>query len=74
MIGLILIVLVGVKYIPALESIGTVGLNQLSHFLMVFGAGNIWRGLLTISLVSSLVSILFDTYTFYRYQSLRDSH
>jgi hypothetical protein len=62
-----------VKHIPFLELISTIGLEQLLHFLVIFGTGSAIRGVLTISLVSSLVGILFDTYIFYRYQILRSS-
>ncbi|HEY9639042.1 MAG TPA: hypothetical protein V6C57_01085 [Coleofasciculaceae cyanobacterium] len=73
LMGVLLSGLMLIKYIPALETISTLGLEQLLHFLVVFGTGSALRGVLTISIVSSLVGILFDTYTFYRYQILRDS-
>jgi hypothetical protein len=72
-IGTILSSLLVFKHIPHLESISQMGLSQLLNFLTVFGTGSAVRGLLIISGVSSVVSILFDTYTFYRYQILRDS-
>jgi hypothetical protein len=73
LIGVTLSGLTLVRYIPTLEPISTIGLEQLGRFLVVFGAGSAIRGVLTISMVSSLVGILFDTYTFYRYQILRNS-
>ena len=72
-IGTLLSCLLIVKLVPPLESLSQIGLDQLLGFLTVFGTGSAVRGLLIISGVSSTVSILFDTYTFYRYQILRDS-
>ncbi|MBD3880808.1 hypothetical protein IFO70_03465 [Phormidium tenue FACHB-886] len=65
--------LVILKHIPPMEAISQVGSDQLCNFLLIFGSGSSLRGLITLSLVSSLVSVLFDAYTFYRYQMLRDS-
>ncbi|NJR65794.1 MAG: hypothetical protein HC772_11450 [Leptolyngbyaceae cyanobacterium CRU_2_3] len=73
LIGTILVGLMVVRHIPSVEMISTIGLDQILSFLIVFGTGSAIRGLFTISIVSSLVSVLFDTYTFYRYQILRDS-
>jgi len=73
LIGTLLSGLLVVKHIPHLEVMSQIGLDQLLNFLTVFGTGSAVRGLLIISGVSTLVSILFDTYTFYRYQILRDS-
>lgn len=46
------------------------GIEQILQFLQVFGSGSAMRGLLIICTVCSLVGVLFDTYTFYRYQKL----
>ena len=72
-IGTILSSLLALKHIPYLESISQMGLDQLLSFLTVFGTGSAMQGSLIISGVSSVVSILFGIYTFYRYQILRDS-
>jgi hypothetical protein len=69
-IGVIWAVLILLSYIPLAESVGQVGVGQLLNFLTIFGNGSSIRGLLTIGLVCSLVGVLFDTYTFYRYQKL----
>lgn len=49
-------------------------LEQITHFLEIFGSGSAWRGLTVIGLVGSLVGILFDTYIFYRSQNWRNHH
>jgi len=46
--------------------------EQILQFLATFGSGNSFRGLVVIGLTCSLVGVLFDTYAFYRYQSLRN--
>jgi hypothetical protein len=72
---LICILLAGsavISYVPHLEAFGSGSLEQIANFLKVFGSGSVWRGITVIGLVGSLVGILFDTYTFYRFQNLRD--
>lgn len=61
-----------ISYIPGLQGIGQATLGQILQFLATFGSGNPFRGLVVIALTCSLVGALFDTYAFYRYQSLRD--
>lgn len=61
-----------ISYTPYLETLGNTSLEQIANFLKIFGSGSIWRGLTVIGLVGSLVGILFDTYTFYRFQYWRD--
>lgn len=73
MLGVLIFALLVTSHVPYLEPVGAFGLKQLFAFLTVFGAGSALQGSLTLSLVSSLVSSLFDTYTFYRYQILRGS-
>lgn len=58
--------------LPGLEAIGNGSLEQISHFLKIFGSGSVWRGIMVIGLVGSLVGSLFDTYTFYRFQNWRN--
>jgi hypothetical protein len=62
---------VAVSYVPHFESIGNTSLEQMVHFLKIFGSGSVWRGATVIGLVGSLVGVLFDTYTFYRFQTWR---
>ncbi len=61
-----------IGHIPHLQAIGNGSLEQIAHFLQVFGSGSVWWGITVIGLVGSLVGILFDTYTFYRFQNLRN--
>jgi hypothetical protein len=70
LIGTLLSGLLMVKHIPHLGTMSQMGLDLLLSFLTVFGTGSAVQGLLIISGVSTVVSILFDTYTFYRYQIL----
>lgn len=61
-----------VSYLPYLDAVGNNGVVQIAHFLQVFGNGSVLQGLMVIGLVGSVVGILFDTYTFYRFQNWRD--
>lgn len=71
-VGIILAMLALLGYIPDLTMLSNTGIEQVLHFLSVFGSGNSLHGLLTICTTGSVVGILFDAYTFYRYQNLRD--
>jgi hypothetical protein len=59
-------------HIPLLTTIGNSSLEQITHFLEIFGSGSVWRGITVIGLVGSLVGVLFDTFAFYRFQDLRN--
>jgi hypothetical protein len=72
LIGTILASLALLGYIPGLEAIAQVGIGQVAEFLKVFGSANALRGLLTIGIACSLVGVMFDAYTLYRYQNLQD--
>ncbi len=72
LLGILLISLAAIGQIPGLDGVRATGLEQILHFLSVFGSGSAVQGLFVISSVASLVGVLFDTYIFYRYQSLRD--
>ena len=72
LVGGALVSLSLIGYIPGLEEITQSIAEQISQFLAIFGSGNPFRGLVVIGLACGLVGALFDTYTFYRYQSLRD--
>lgn len=72
---LISILLAGSAVIGCIPYLGTIGngsLEQIGHFLKIFGSGSIWRGITVIGLVGSVVGSLFDTYTFYRFQNWRN--
>lgn len=72
LIGTILASLALLGYVPGLEVFGKVGLEQVAQFLKVFGSTSALRGLVTIGIACSVVGVLFDGYTFYRYHKLRD--
>jgi hypothetical protein len=61
------------SHVSPLSLVSQSGIEQVIHFLAVFGSGSSLNGLLVIGLVCSLVGILFDTYTFYRHQNLRNN-
>ena len=61
-----------ISCVPALETIGQSGTTQILQFLATFGSGCPVQGVMTISSTCSIVGALFDTYAFYRYQSLND--
>lgn len=60
-----------VGYVPGLEIIGQSTANSIWQFLATFGDGSPREGILAIALTCGLVGALFDTYAFYRYQTLR---
>lgn len=72
LIGIILASLALLGYVPGLEVFGKAGVEQVAQFLKVFGSTSALRGVVTIGIACSVVGILFDAYTFYRYQNLRD--
>jgi hypothetical protein len=58
-------------HLPGLGSFGEMATNLLCQFLIAFGNGSPWQGMLVISLVCGFVGALFDTYAFYSFQSQR---
>jgi hypothetical protein len=60
-----------VGYLPFLESVSRLCIDQILKFLETFGSGNALHGILIIAMTCSLVGTLFDACTFYRYQNLR---
>jgi uncharacterized PurR-regulated membrane protein YhhQ (DUF165 family) len=70
-LGMLLVGSIALSYLPHLSDIGTSSLEQIIHFLQVFGSNSAWRGIIVIGLVGSLVGSLFDTYIFYRFQNWR---
>jgi type III secretory pathway component EscU len=73
LIGAMLVSFILVGYIPYLEALSRLGIEQILQFLSVFGSGNPFHGVLLIGIVCSLVGALFDSYTFYRQQNLRNN-
>ncbi len=68
--ALVSVFLIG--HIPGLHAISQAITEHILQFLATFGSHNPWRGIVVIGLTCSLVGALFDTYTFYRYQHLRN--
>ena len=71
LVGGALVSLALIGCIPGPKAIAQLIAEQILQFLATFGSGSPFRGLIVISLTCSLVGALFDTYAFYRYQSLR---
>ena len=61
-----------ISCVPGLDSVGQAGTTQILQFLATFGSGCPFQGVMTIGSACSIVGALFDTYAFYRYQSLND--
>ena len=70
--GGVLVSLCLIGYIPGIERVAQVIAEQILQFLATFGRRNPFQGLVVIALTCSFVGALFDTYAFYRYQSLRN--
>lgn len=68
--ALVSVFLIG--HIPGLQAISQAIAAHILQFLATFGSHSPWRGLVIIGLTCSLVGAMFDTYTFYRYQHLRN--
>lgn len=60
-----------ISYLPGLESIGKMGLNQILTFLSIFGAGSVLRGIIVIGLTIALVGGWFELYNLYRDRQLK---
>ncbi|HLO85300.1 MAG TPA: hypothetical protein VK203_09850 [Nostocaceae cyanobacterium] len=71
LVGLILLCLLILGYIPPLQDLIEPIPTQILHFLATFGSGSPLRGLFVISLTCSFVGSLFDVYAYYRCQMLR---
>lgn len=68
-LGGLFLLLAGAQQITLLSSVSQASILQLSAFLKVLGSGSPWQGVLVVGLASSLVGVLFDSFTLYRYQS-----
>jgi len=60
------------RYVPGWETTSAAISSTVAQFLATFGSGSSWKGIGILSLTCSFVGGLFDSYTFYRYQKLRD--
>ena len=54
------------------EILGNPSAVIILDFLAVFGNGKPFMGVITLSITTCIVGILFDLFNFYRYQSFRD--
>ena len=61
------------SFLPSLMVFGNSINNAVLEFLVVFGNGKPFMGVITLGLTSTIAGILFDIFNFYRYQDLRDS-
>lgn len=60
------------RLVPGLGTTSATIASIIAEFLATFGSGSAWRGIAIVGLACSFVGALFDSYTFYRYQKLRD--
>ncbi|MBW4542207.1 MAG: hypothetical protein KME43_24175 [Myxacorys chilensis ATA2-1-KO14] len=58
-------------FCPLFSGISQMLSALLLSFLATFGTGNAWEGIVVIGCACAVVGGLFDTYTFYRTDSLR---
>ena len=70
LLGLLFLSLYLLSYFPGLHGFSEFSCDRLLQFLIVFGSGDPWQGLLAIALTSALVGGLFDTYAFYQYHNI----
>jgi hypothetical protein len=59
----------GWAYLPQQESLSQFAIAQIAYFLSIFGSGSQVQGVVLIGTVCSLVGVLFNAYTQYRYQN-----
>ncbi|NJK99324.1 MAG: hypothetical protein HC910_01715 [Spirulinaceae cyanobacterium SM2_1_0] len=66
--GSALMLLAGIGLLPGLQAIAHSGTLSVLYFLATFGSGHPLTGSLVIGLTWSLVGVLFDFCTVYRYE------
>jgi hypothetical protein len=54
-------------YLPVVDTISQFAQSQLIQFLVIFGDGAMWPGLLIIAATCSLVAGFFDLFNFWLY-------
>lgn len=67
LIGGIFLSLFGLTTVSWLGPLSQQGLQQFLHVLTTLGSGSPWHGALVVSLASSTVGVLFDTFASYRF-------
>ncbi|MBE9012170.1 hypothetical protein IQ250_18380 [Pseudanabaenaceae cyanobacterium LEGE 13415] len=63
-IGVTIVFLLLLGFVPGLMAIGQICSAQLLAFLQIFGNGNALEGTIVIGFACALVGALFDTYIF----------
>ena len=56
-----------------LAAISILGKDRLVDFLITFGAGDVWQGVVSICLTLSVVGGLFEIFAFYKYTYLKST-
>ncbi|MEO0432076.1 MAG: hypothetical protein AAF151_10335 [Cyanobacteria bacterium J06656_5] len=56
-----------------LAVISVQGKDRLMEFLITFGAGDVWQGVVSICLTLSVVGGLFEMFAFYKYTYLKST-
>lgn len=74
LLGLLFICICLLSYLPGLEGFSQFSGDRLLQFLIVFGNGDPWQGVLAIGLTCGLVGGLFDTYAFYQYHNIHTNN
>jgi hypothetical protein len=70
LVASLLIFLMLAGLFPMFTDLSQFSIHGIARFLAIFGSGDTVKGVCVIGLVCSSVGVLFDTYTFYRYQKL----
>jgi hypothetical protein len=70
LLGCLFVCIYLLSYLPGLEGFTQFSCDRLLQFLIVFGTGDPWQGVLAIALTCGLVGALFDAYAFYQYHSI----
>lgn len=73
-LGLLFLCVYLLSYLPGLEGFTQLTGDRLLQFLIVFGSGNPWQGVLAIALTCGLVGGLFDIYAFYQYHNIHSNN
>lgn len=71
LIGTIILGLCLVGFVPGFEILCQSGIETLAQFLETFGNGSPIEGIFAIGFTFAIVGAIFETYTSYRYQTLR---
>lgn len=73
-LGLLFFSVYLLSYLPGLEGFTQFTGDRLLQFLIVFGSGDPWQGVLAIALTCGLVGGLFDIYAFYQYHNIHSNN